>query len=193
LYQEVGMAPDDQDWFESLYAASYARLVLITLANSRDIAEAEEIVQEAFAKAYAKQSTVRAADNAAAWVCAVAINLARRRWRRRAMFHRLMRRDPPPGNNDTDTAALVDVRTENADLYRAIRALPDVQREAVFLHHLADLPLDEVAARTGVPVGTVKSRLSRGRTALAEKLVLPPEVRNPQQELRPAGEGQARP
>lgn len=159
------MGTGDPRWFESLYAASYQRLVLITLSNSRDLAEAEEVVQEAFAKAYAAADTVQAADSAEAWVCAVALNVARRRWRRRAMFERLMRRDPSPGIADH-----ADVRAENADLYRAIRALPDVQREAVFLHHLADLPLDEVAARTGVPVGTVKSRLSRGRAALAGQL-----------------------
>ena len=65
---------------------------------------------------------------------------------------------------------LADVGAEHADLYRAIRALPDGQREAVFLHHLADLSVEEIAARTGNPVGTVKSRLARGRAALADQL-----------------------
>jgi hypothetical protein len=49
----------------------------------------------------------------------------------------------------------------------AIRKLPAAQREAVALHYLADLPIHEVAEATGSPVGTVKSRLSRGRAALA--------------------------
>ena len=56
----------------------------------------------------------------------------------------------------------------------ALRRLPDAQREAIALHHLADLPVHEVAATLGVPTGTVKARLSRGRAALATLLTEPP-------------------
>ena len=52
----------------------------------------------------------------------------------------------------------------------ALRRLPAAQREAIALHHLADLPVAEVAQTLGVPEGTVKARLSRGRAALAELL-----------------------
>ena len=51
-----------------------------------------------------------------------------------------------------------------------LRRLPEEQRRAIVLHHVADLPVAQVAAETGAPVGTVKARLSRGRTALAELL-----------------------
>ena len=56
----------------------------------------------------------------------------------------------------------------------ALRRLPEAQREAIALHHLADLPVHEVAATLGVPTGTVKARLSRGRAALATLLTEPP-------------------
>ena len=56
------------------------------------------------------------------------------------------------------------------DLYRALRELPRGQREAIVLHHLAQLPVAEVAAQLRVPVGTVKARLARGRAALARAL-----------------------
>ena len=49
----------------------------------------------------------------------------------------------------------------------ALRRLPVAQRESIALHHLADLPVAEVALTLGVPEGTVKARLSRGRAALA--------------------------
>jgi RNA polymerase sigma-70 factor (ECF subfamily) len=52
-------------------------------------------------------------------------------------------------------------------LVAALRRLPEEQRRAIVLHHLADLPVAEVAAETGAPIGTVKARLSRGRAALA--------------------------
>ena len=51
-------------------------------------------------------------------------------------------------------------------LVAALRQLPEAQRRALVLHHLCDLPVQEVAAEVGAPVGTVKARLSRGRSAL---------------------------
>lgn len=55
-------------------------------------------------------------------------------------------------------------------LLNALRQLAGPTRETVVLHYLADLPVDEIAATLGVPSGTVKARLSRGRAALAEIL-----------------------
>ncbi len=58
----------------------------------------------------------------------------------------------------------------SALLERALRQLPAPQRRVVVLHHLHELPLDEIAAAEGVAVGTVKSRLHRGRGRLAQIL-----------------------
>jgi RNA polymerase sigma-70 factor, ECF subfamily len=55
-------------------------------------------------------------------------------------------------------------------LSAAIRKLPLRQREAIVLHHLAGLSVDEIAAQVHSPSGTVKARLSRGRAAMAEQL-----------------------
>ncbi len=52
----------------------------------------------------------------------------------------------------------------------AMRALPVAQRAVVILHYVVDLPLEQIADELQVPVGTVKSRLSRGRAALAPLL-----------------------
>jgi RNA polymerase sigma-70 factor (ECF subfamily) len=52
-------------------------------------------------------------------------------------------------------------------LLAALRRLPETQRQALVLHHLCDLPVQAVAREVGVPEGTIKARLSRGRTALA--------------------------
>ena len=59
---------------------------------------------------------------------------------------------------------------DHVALVHALRELPEAQRRAIVLHHMCDLPVVEVAAETGVPVGTVKARLSRGRTALMSLL-----------------------
>jgi RNA polymerase sigma-70 factor (ECF subfamily) len=61
-------------------------------------------------------------------------------------------------------------------LAQALRTLPMHQRQAIVLHHLIDLPIDEVAAILGTRTGTVKSWLARGRRALAAKLGEPEEV-----------------
>ncbi len=64
-------------------------------------------------------------------------------------------------------AAYADLADDRLALMAALRRLPAAQREAIALHHLADLPVAEVALTLGVPEGTVKARLSRGRAALA--------------------------
>ena len=63
-------------------------------------------------------------------------------------------------------------------LAEALRALPMHQRQAIVLHHLADLPVEEVAATLGARAGTVKSWLARGRRTLAAQLGDPEEVRS---------------
>jgi RNA polymerase sigma-70 factor (ECF subfamily) len=55
-------------------------------------------------------------------------------------------------------------------LIAALEQIPQAQRQALVLHHIADLPVHQVAVEVGVPEGTIKARLSRGRTALAALL-----------------------
>jgi RNA polymerase sigma factor (sigma-70 family) len=66
--------------------------------------------------------------------------------------------------------------TQGMVLAQALRTLPMHQRQAIVLHHLVDLPIDEVAAILGTRTGTVKSWLARGRRALAARLGEPEEV-----------------
>jgi RNA polymerase sigma-70 factor (ECF subfamily) len=61
-------------------------------------------------------------------------------------------------------------------LAAALRGLPPAQRQVLALHHAAGLPVREIAELLGVPVGTVKARLARGRAALAALLVEAEEV-----------------
>jgi RNA polymerase sigma factor (sigma-70 family) len=138
--------------------------VLAAYAMTNDLGAAEEITQEAFAVAYGRQHQVARTDSPEAWLRTVVVNLARRRFRRRATLDRILRRqqaEPPPLGVPPD---------EHLDLHDAIRGLGQEHRTVVVLHYLADLPVEEIAAVLGVPEGTVKSRLSRARAALAERL-----------------------
>jgi RNA polymerase sigma-70 factor (ECF subfamily) len=76
---------------------------------------------------------------------------------------------------DLSATAYADLAPDRLDLLAALRQLPAAQREVIGLHHLADLPVAEVAETLGIPVGTVKARLSRGRAALAHLLEDQPE------------------
>jgi RNA polymerase sigma-70 factor (ECF subfamily) len=59
---------------------------------------------------------------------------------------------------------------DHVAIITALRALPEAQRQVIALHYLADLSVEAIAQELGVPAGTVKSRLSRGRDALASQL-----------------------
>ncbi|GAA0899897.1 hypothetical protein GCM10009558_089920 [Virgisporangium aurantiacum] len=85
-------------------------------------------------------------------------------------------------------AAVPGLSVDRVELLTALRRLAPPTREAVVLHHLADLPVLEVAATLGVPVGTVKARLARGRTALARFLAVadPFEKNDDPEEVRHA-------
>lgn len=148
-----------------LYHACYRRLVAQVYAFTADLAEAQDVVQEAFARALSRPRGLTDVDNPEAWLRTVAINVVRRRWRRRQLLDTILRRDRP-------ILRLVEAAPgpERADLREALAGLPVGYREVLVLHYFADLPVDEIAGLLGVAVGTVKSRLHRGRAALAARL-----------------------
>lgn len=158
LQPVVGMAPASEvPRVRAVFEASYRRLVGQLYAVCGDLTEAEEVVAEAFARAVQHQRTFERLDNPEAWLRTVAVNVSRTRHRRGL---RLVHRE----HDEARRPALDD---ERLALMAALRRLPTAQREAIALFYLADLPIHEVAEATGATVGTVKSRLSRGRTALA--------------------------
>ena len=152
-----------EERLREVYAVAYPRLVGQLVGVTGNPAEAEDVVMEAFARAAPRQSSFHEADNPEARLRTVAVNVARSRWRRMLRRSHLLPRLVTP-----ETYA--DLPEEHLTLMAALRRLPSAQREAIALHHLADLPVLEVALTLGVPEGTVKARLARGRAALAELL-----------------------
>jgi RNA polymerase sigma-70 factor (ECF subfamily) len=153
------MAEDES--VRELYEGCYRRLVGQLFAVCGNRAEAEEAVQEAFVKAVEKPRRFAQLDNPEAWLRTVALNVVRGRYRRATRFHGLLSRQPVP---ETSTAGL---SADRVLLVEALRQLPYEQREAIALHHIVDLPIREIAVQLGVPEGTVKARLTRGRARLA--------------------------
>jgi RNA polymerase sigma-70 factor (ECF subfamily) len=156
---EVALAPAELE-FHHIFVASYRRLVVQMYGVTGDAVEAEDLVQEAFVRAAAAGRRFIKVDNHEAWLRTVAINIQRSRWRKLRNFSRIRERLAAP---PTDLPAL----ENRLDVIDALRGLPKGQREVVALHYLADLDVAEVARTLGIAEGTVKSRLSRGRDALA--------------------------
>ena len=148
-----------------LYAACYDRLVRVLTLVAGDRAEAEDVVQEAFVRLVPRWSKISAYDDPEAWVRAVAFRILSNRFRRARNAVVAARR-----SDDLRRDQVGEISTDGVDIARALTALPVGQRQVVVLHHLLDLPVDEIAHALGVPVGTVKSRLARARVALAPLL-----------------------
>ena len=145
--------------FREIFRVSYSRLVVQLYGVTGDAAEAEDLLQQGFVVGHRRQP-VPQLDNHEAWLRTVAINLQRSRWRKLRNFSRIRDR---VAARPTDLPALED----RLDVIEALRGLPAGQREVVALHYLADLGVAEVALTLRIAEGTVKSRLSRGRDALA--------------------------
>ncbi|KQY56507.1 MULTISPECIES: RNA polymerase sigma factor [unclassified Nocardioides] len=170
------------DAVQQSFAGSYRRLVGQLYGVCGDLSEAEDVVSEAFVRAVSHRRTFEAAENPEAWLRTVAVNIARTRFRRRQLGEKLTRKAPSVGSGRSP-----DLAEDRLALVAAMGRLPQAQREALALHYLADLPVDEVARTVGAPLGTVKARLSRGRTALAALMT---EATAP--EGRSVQEGQSR-
>jgi RNA polymerase sigma-70 factor (ECF subfamily) len=151
----------DAEDFDDLYAASFARLVHQLYAMIGDRDEAAECVQEAFVRAWTHRRRLDRSEAPEAWVRTTAYRLAVSRWRRTVRARRAPDRALQPTRHAAGPGE------DQVVVITALRSLPEPQRRALVLHHLCDLSVRDVAEETGVPEGTVKARLSRGRAALA--------------------------
>jgi len=122
--------------FDDFYVTHFPVLTVQLTAYIGDLNEAQDVVQEAFCRAWTRWERLEAYDEPVTWV-------------------RRQRIDVVEGPSPDRVA-----------LDRALATLPPNQRKAVVLHHVAGLSVPEIAAELAVAEGTVKSWLHRGRTAL---------------------------
>ena len=161
--------PVPTDEFKNFYEASYDRVVALVAAMVGDRHQAEDIAQEAFARALTRWPRVSRYDLPEAWVRQVAIRLtidATRRMRRAVRLSaRLAGRSGPPGRP---------AGRHRADV--ALMRLPLAQRQVLVLYYLADLPVEDIARDCGISVGTVRTRLAVARQRLERELSESDEV-----------------
>jgi RNA polymerase sigma factor (sigma-70 family) len=149
--------------FESFFQAEYPGLVRSLFLLTADRNEAEEIVQEALARAYERWDRVGAMESPGGYVYRIAINLNRRRRNLAARARKVFapRPDPHPGQG----------AETRGELARAIASLPRGQREAFMLVEWVGLSAGEAGQILGIKAPSVRSRVHRARTALRARLL----------------------
>jgi RNA polymerase sigma-70 factor (ECF subfamily) len=156
----------DEGGFDEFYLVSRPRLLrqLAMMTGSAD--QAADALQEAYTRAWQRWRRVSRLDNPEAWVRTVAWRVAVSQHRRTIVAADKMRRLFKPAD-----AIDQPVRSDEVlDIREALGQLSPEHRRALVLYEMCGLSVPEVAAETGVPVGTVKSRLSRARAALEAAL-----------------------
>jgi RNA polymerase sigma-70 factor (ECF subfamily) len=152
--------PED---FDEFYASTARRVLLHVYAVCGDLGDAQDITQEAYARAWQQWAAVAEYEHPELWVRKVAWRLAANRWRGLRRWLAAQTRHGP--GEDTEGPS-----PERIAVLSAMRRLPETQRHAIAMHYLLDMPVQEIAESTGVPSGTAKARLARGRAALAPLL-----------------------
>lgn len=167
-----GVATGALEFLEPLYATA--------LRLTRNPADAEDLVQDTFVKALRFADRFARGTNLKAWLYTILLNTWRNR--RRDAARDAVTIDSPrveeaaAGEGSTaelDTPERILLRaTVRDDLQAALDTLPEVFREAVWLRDVEEFTYAEIAEMVGVPIGTVMSRISRGRRLLYQRLSL---------------------
>jgi RNA polymerase sigma-70 factor (ECF subfamily) len=159
--------PGSAEDFERLYRESYSRLLYTLLAVLKDMAAAEDCLQEAATRAFRAWPRWRPESPAEAWLHRIALNTAfkyRRRERLRQageIVRRLGRPAPPPDPRD---------QVELGAVFDALRKLPPEQAALIILRHHHGYTSREIATALGIPESTLGSRLGAAKRRLRAEL-----------------------
>jgi RNA polymerase sigma-70 factor, ECF subfamily len=163
---QAGVDPLDpaaeSEGFEAFYLREYHAVVRLAYALSGSRLAAEDIAQDAFLGAFRDWGHIRYPSG---WVRKVAVRRARRTVHRRLLEARAVAR-LLAGRGP----AVAELPEEDAEVWRAVRALPRRQAQVIALRYVADAPVAEIAQTLGMAEGTVKAQLHRARQTLAARL-----------------------
>ncbi|WP_020397893.1 RNA polymerase sigma factor [Kordiimonas gwangyangensis] len=150
------------------------RIFALCLMVTKNHAEAEEVAQDTFVRAYANLARFDTSRAFYPWLATIAVRVANSRLRKQAQD---MHRDtayvdePTHSTSAPDTPLAAMMRQEaSEDIWARVSALPEAQRTATFLFYRDDMSIVEVATALGVTAGTVKTLLHRARLRLRGEL-----------------------
>lgn len=175
-----GAGSDSRTTFETEALEYVDSLYRTALRLTRAPSDADDLVQETYLKAFRAADSFRPGTNLRAWLFTILHNTARNRARDRSRESVTVNSEvvdhaaevPPLGQTGTvdDPETLLMRSTLTPELQAAVDELPSAFREAVWLRDVEEFSYAEIAEMLGVPIGTVMSRISRGRRLLYGRL-----------------------
>jgi RNA polymerase sigma-70 factor (sigma-E family) len=159
----VPAAQDADGAVTALYAVHYRSLVRLAALLVRDVATAEEVVQESFIAMHGGWRRLRDSDKALWYLRQSVLNRSRSVLRHRVVVDRNAP-EPPPDMPSAEQGAIAEL--ERSAVVTALRTLPARQREALVLRYYGDLSEAQIASTMGISKGAVKSHTSRGMSSL---------------------------
>jgi RNA polymerase sigma-70 factor (sigma-E family) len=162
--QEVSQSHPE---LRSLYEDHRWELVRLASLLLNDPGDAEEVVQDAFVKAYLAWGRLRDGDRGLSYLRSIVLNAARSRLRHLRVVSDADH--PRPGLGESAESAAV-AGDQHRQMIVALRSLPDRQRACLALRYYLDLPEAEIATTLGISAGSVKTHLHRGLAALASRV-----------------------
>ena len=160
--------------FEKLVTRYDTRLFNVMYAMTGDYHEALDLTEEAFIRAMRAYPRFRGDSDPFTWLYRIGVNVLKKRHRKRARRQELWQdhldNDPPPRAEHRTPESAVMLKERAELVRRAIAQLPDAYRETIALRYIDEMTYEEIASASGCSIGTVKSRLARGKEILAELL-----------------------
>jgi RNA polymerase sigma-70 factor (ECF subfamily) len=157
----------DREAFDSLARLTGDRCMAIAFRILRDFDLADDAVQSALLTAWRDLRSLRDPERFEAWLHRILTHQCYAEARRRRRWTEVVRLRPVEPVHGPDEYGSIDDRDQ---LERAFRRLTVQQRAVLVFHHYLGLPLPEVAARMGIPLGTAKSRMHHAKRALRASL-----------------------
>jgi RNA polymerase sigma-70 factor (ECF subfamily) len=169
--------------FEELVAERSGEIYGLLFRLTENSEEARDLTQETFLRAFQSIGSFRGEADLRTWIYRIAINQARNRWRwwRRRRRDSTVSLETPQGETNRTLGATLAEPSENPEqqtlaherelvLRSALHKVGRAYRETVILRDIEGFTYEEIATTLGINVGTVKSRLARGRQELRQKL-----------------------
>ena len=170
IQREEAAGPTPGGGFEEFFRAEYSGLVRSVYLLTADLAEAEELAQEAMARVFERWDRVTVMESAAGYVYRTAVNLNRKRLRHLAVRARRVRAMSSRGDEGSEPET-------RADFASAMASLPVGQRQAFMLTEWLGLSAEEAGQMLGVTPSSVRSRVHRAKTTLRKLLEVSVEDR----------------
>lgn len=167
-----GAGRGDRRSFDELMRRHEQRVFALSLRMLGNRSDALDATQDTFVKVLRSAGSFHGDSAFTTWLYRIAANVAKDALRKRLRTAQ-PEDDDTVGSLQSPGAGVEETAGLRVDLQRALASLPEDYRTAIVLADLCGLPYDEVAAIAGVPVGTIKSRISRGRKQLARTLEPP--------------------